>query len=193
LYGQIYGDRIESTLACEGCAELFDIHFSLKQLLATVADRPRSMEIQAAGENLFETSAGWRFRLPTGRDEREAGAFGLPDSEGILLGRCMVNEAPCPDASAIQAALEELAPLVDLELRAQCPECGHIRFLQFDIQTYLLGSLVQDQTRLAFEIHRIAAAYGWCLNEILSLTRTERRRMVELIENEPAQPARAFR
>ena len=49
---------------------------------------------------------------------------------------------------------------------------------------YLLRSLLNEQGRRIFEIHRLAAAYGWSLDEILSLTRTERRRLVEQVEDE---------
>jgi hypothetical protein len=34
------------------------------------------------------------------------------------------------------------------------------------------------------EINRIAKAYSWSLDEILSLRRSDRRHLVELIENE---------
>jgi hypothetical protein len=86
--------------------------------------------------------------------------------------------------ASLQNALEEVAPLFEFELKATCPECSRVHLVQFDIQTYLLRSLLNEQNRLTSEIHRIAAAYGWSFEEILSLGRTERRRLVGLIENE---------
>ena len=46
----------------------------------------------------------------------------------------------------------------------------------------LLRSLLNDQLDLLSDVHRLAAAFtGWGLDEILNLTRTERRRLVELV------------
>ena len=80
--------------------------------------------------------------------------------------------------------LEQVAPLIDLELVARCPECNHAQTLQFDIQSYVLGSIAGERRRLLVEINRIARTYSWSLDEILSLSRTDRRLLVELIEND---------
>jgi len=50
----------------------------------------------------------------------------------------------------------------------------------------LLGALVSERRRLLSDINCIAGAYSWSLDEILSLTRSDRRQLVELIENEYA-------
>jgi hypothetical protein len=80
--------------------------------------------------------------------------------------------------------LDDVAPLLDLELSARCVECGYVQTVHFDIQTYLLGAIISERRRLLNEINRIARAYAWSLEEILSLRRTDRRYLVELIENE---------
>ena len=54
---------------------------------------------------------------------------------------------------------------------------------QFDIQTYLLGAILSERRSLLSDINCIARAYSWSLDEILSLTRSDRRHLVELIEN----------
>ena len=185
LYQQAFGDRIEATLKCEGCSEPFDIHFSLRELIATVEQRPRDPSYLVVGPNLFQTAAGHRFRVPTGRDESAAAAAASPDSvESSLLQRCVVDPTAPLDAAALQEALDEVAPLLEFELRASCPECQRVHLVQFDIQTYLLRSLLGEQDRLAAELHRIALAYGWSPDDILSLHRSERRQLVALIENE---------
>jgi hypothetical protein len=69
-------------------------------------------------------------------------------------------------------------------LVAACPECENVQTVQFDIQSYLLGALTGERSRLLAEVHRIARAYSWSLDEILALKRSDRRRLVELIEND---------
>ena len=89
--------------------------------------------------------------------------------------------------------LDDLAPIMDIELAASCAECGHVHTVEFDIQSYLLGALLGERRRLMREVHRIAAFYGWSLDEILSLERTERRQLVDLIEDETPRQQGALR
>jgi len=195
IHQQAFGDRLESTLTCESCRNPFDLHFSLGELVASVGKRAKENqpEFVALGENCFQARAGWRFRLPSGRDEREIALMPTERAESVLLERCFDSTGPRPDPLLLQSALETVAPLIDLNLKARCPECDRVQFLRFDIQSYLLGSILSEQTRLLSEVHRIASAYGWSLHEILSLGRTERRQIVALIENEFTRRARARR
>lgn len=181
IYRETFGDRIESTVRCAGCGNAFDLHFSLTELNAA-ATRPSGSNVAATDEGVFQAPAGWRFRLPTGRDERDAGRLSETEAVTFLLRRCLDQNHV--EAVELEAVLDEIAPLLELDLQARCPECEHVRLFEFDIQTYLLRSLLNERPRLATDIHCLAREYGWSLNEILSLTRSERRRMVQLIENE---------
>lgn len=183
LYLRTFGDRIESTLHCTGCTQPFEIHFSLKALATTLDQRSPQPSFAPVTANLFEAAEGWRFRLPTGRDERAA-ASGSGAIESTLAERCSVSTETTPDADVLQSAMEEVAPLLETELKASCPECGRNHVIHFDIQTYFLSSLLNEKSRLASEIHRLALSYGWSLSDVLSLTRTERRRLVELVDTE---------
>jgi hypothetical protein len=184
LYIRTFGDRIESTLRCKDCGIQFDIDFSLRELTATVEQRSPNRDYASIKPNLFEAVGGWRFRLPTGREECAMAGCDRGTAEAALFEVCVAEAQSQPNIADLQTALEEVAPLLELELSACCPECERIHLVQFDIQTYLLRSLLNEQGRRIFEIHRLAAAYGWSLDEILSLTRTERRRLVEQVEDE---------
>jgi hypothetical protein len=184
LYLRAFGDRIESTLRCEVCDNQFDIDFSLQKLVATVEQQPPNHDYTPVGANLFEAAGGWRFRIPTGRQERAVAALDRDEAERALFEACLTETGVRPEMTEVQTALDEVAPLLEFELRAACPECQQVHLVPFDIQTYLLRSLLNEQGRRISETHRLAAAYGWSLDEILSLTRTERRKMVELAENE---------
>lgn len=174
VYERAFGDRIESTLRCARCHEPFDLHFSLRQLIASVDDRTDPGPWKAAGDGRFEAPDGRAIRLPTGRDELAVAGLAPEDVEAFLRSR----------AEGSEDELEAVAPLLDLELVARCAECHHVHTIQFDIQSYLLAAIVAERRRLLGEINRIAVAYGWSLDQILSLSRADRRFLVELIENE---------
>jgi hypothetical protein len=182
VYRYTYGPGIESTVICQSCNVRFDLDFSLDDLLAHQEAEPvtESAEWMENG-TLFRINEA-RFRLPTGEDE--LAAWGLParQVEQSLLRRCIREGDPATDGAAVQQAMERIAPLLQVELLAHCPECGKDQALQFDVQSFLLSRLINDQKRVAGEVHRIARAYGWSSGEILNLPRKLRRTYVALIE-----------
>jgi hypothetical protein len=177
VYAGAFGDRVESTLSCSRCSQPFDLHFSLGGLIASVDERTPSGTWKALSDGRFEGADGVTIRLPTGDDELAVAALPPEEVEPVLRGR-----GEWPD----DELLDQVAPLLDLELVARCAECGHVHNVRFDIQSYLLAAIAGERRRLLAEINRIAVAYGWPLGEILSLSRTDRRTFVELIENEQA-------
>ena len=87
--------------------------------------------------------------------------------------------------------METIAPLVDLELDAQCPECGESQQVYFDLQYYLLSAIGRGRAQLMREIHTLASAYGWSLSDILGLPRSQRRILAGLVDEESALEAGA--
>jgi len=182
VYQRAFGDRIENTLTCSQCAEPFDLHFSLSGLTHSINSRAHQRAAPVAP-----------FRLPTGHDELAMLGLKPDEAEALLLNRCTESGQWPGGPEAFQEMLDDMAPLLDLELTAPCAECGRAHTVRFDIQSYLLGAFLGERRRLLTEVHRIAGAYGWSFDEILSLARTERRQLVELIENETARRPRLSR
>ncbi len=190
VYQRAFGDRIESTLTCTRCGRPFDLHFYVSQLTASLDGRAGDVACRALGKARFETTDGLCFRLPTGDDELAVADLGEREAESMLLSRC-AETSPWPGGpNAFQDVLDRLAPLLDLELDAPCAECGSRHAVQFDIQSYLLNAILGERPLLIRAIHLLASNYGWSLDSILSLTRSERSQLIELIKNDsPRRPA----
>jgi hypothetical protein len=129
---------------------------------------------------------GRRFRLPTAGDQRSVLGLGAENAAAALLERCVVEGDPREDPALLQTAMDEVGAVLDLHLEAACPKCGALQGVRFDIQTYLLRALAYERRFLNHEVHRIAMAYGWGHEEILNLTREDRRAFVRLIEADQA-------
>lgn len=194
VYGAHFGFRVESTLRCESCGEPFDLDFDLGELLRSLEEESPGEGDGAPREGTFSLPDGRRFRLPTGEDEIAVAGLPAELAEAELAQRCGLS-AEGPELSegegegmleALEAHLAARAPLVDCELDATCPECGTGQTVHFDIQHYLLSALSRERAKLSAEIHRLASSYGWGLDEILSLPRSRRRELVELVEAELA-------
>ena len=176
VWRRTYGPRIQSSPRCAACDQQFDVDFDIDALMATVWPAPPPRRLSAAGR-------GWR--IPNGADELAIAGLDGEDAALALARRCALDDAPEADsgtAAAFAAALEQEAPVLDLELDARCPECGHANLVAFRLQTFLLRALRRERSQLLTQVHRIAAAYGWPLADILSLARETRLQFVALIE-----------
>jgi hypothetical protein len=193
IYIQTYGPRIASTLSCEQCGEPFDIDFLLMELVSSLEEES-AKAISTAGidclpDGTYRLADGRRFRLPTGEDEYAALRYPPEEVERRLLESCLIDGEIRPggdgDVDAeLQGALEAVAPLLSSSVEVSCFECGLKQRVRFDLQQYLLRSLLQEQLRLVHEIHRLASSYGWSLDEILDLPRSQRRQLARLADEE---------
>lgn len=178
-----FGDRIESTVTCPACGEPFDLAFALSELEDSLeTDWPD--DVQRGADGVLESPDLGRFLLPTGADELAVAGADADAAATALLQRCVIEAGPAFEREAFEDLLNRIAPLVDADLEATCPECGAHRTLRFDIQSYLLGTLLVERERLVADLHRLATAYGWGHGEILGMPRQERRALVGLVEAE---------
>ena len=192
IYQRNYGRQIVSSVICSACGQAFDLDFNLPELLETLspAQNPMVVERHQGGYKLPD---GSQFRLPTGEDELAIAQLTPEQAVEELMRRCVSgfeNQVPQAIQAAMQAAMQEAAPLVDLDLDVSCAACGQNQTVHFNLQHYLLAAIHAEQPRLAREVHLLATAYGWGMEAILSLTRSQRRTYVALIEGQPARMGR---
>ena len=184
VHSRHFGDRIESTVKCVGCGEAFAVDFSLDALVASLADGRDSTPPLAPDDNgVYALAEGRHFRLPTAEDERAISALSPSDATTELLKRCVVRSDD-GNSGWIHAAMAQVGPVLDLELPARCALCGKDQEIHFDIVSFFLASLARERTILGREIHRLAATYHWGHEEILRLSRSQRRAYVALVEAE---------
>lgn len=186
LYAQIYGPRVASSLHCDQCTALFDLDFDLYELMGNLAPEQCELPIEFVGGGKWRWNESITFRLPTVEDECAVAELPAFEAEARLLARCVEDADALDDATSreLQQLMQALSPVVNLDLDARCPECGNEQQIRFDLQRYLLASLVQDRQQLTYEIHALASAYGWSLSEILQLPRTQRRSLVARVESD---------
>jgi hypothetical protein len=176
LHERIFGPRIVATLRCRACGEQFDVAFMLPDLCAHVwSGATAEVQVQPDG---FLQHAGLRFRLPDALDEHAIAALPSDAARTVLLQRCA---GPGVGFEALEQAMTLVDPLLDLDLPANCVECGAPQAMRFAIQRWFLGSVTAEHRRLVEEVHALAAAYGWSRTEILGLRCASRREHVELL------------
>lgn len=174
-----FGPRIEAVARCPECGTPVELDLSIPELLTVAVDGDE--------RELLEVS-GYRFRPP---DSRDLAAL-APAARGeggalLLLERCCVSrpDAPAPEPadllSEVEAALEIMDPVADIELNLACLECGRAWTDSLPVVDLLWDDL-DSRIRLLFEqIHTLASTYGWTESEILSLSPNRRAIYVEMV------------
>ncbi|MFW2542769.1 hypothetical protein ACN2XU_09015 [Primorskyibacter sp. 2E107] len=182
-----FGSRIAGDRTCAACEARFSFDFDLGDLLGAL--KP-SRDVERLEEGWLMAEGGIRFRLPNGEDER-AGAAGGPRAGEVIALRCL-PEGETEHVAKIAEIAEAVAPLVDLTLRTQCPECGADHTMAFNAEAYCLGALRARRARMMSDIHLIASRYGWSFGAIVDLPQNHRRGFVDQI-NRDREAARRTR
>ncbi len=181
IYAKTYGYRLDSTVNCVHCQLPFDLSFNLEDLVTHTLNSYSPVESR---DGVFELADGVRFRLPTGEDELAVAGLPLQKASSKLLERCLVEGDLAAQDEAVQLAMEAIAPIMQTDLLARCPECGEEQPVHFDMQSFLLSRLRLEQNLLMQEIHSLAKTYHWGYQEILDLPRSSRKKYASMIEAE---------
>jgi hypothetical protein len=182
VYRQTYGARIESTIHCRYCNALFDVVFSLDDLLQHIQPETDKGTLMQTAEEWYQTAEGYSFRLPTGDDELAVSGLPVDEAVQMLLARCTATGTISGSTTDVQEAMEKVAPLLQKEMLAHCPECSKEQQVSFDMQSFLLARVKNDQRLVALEVHQLAMAYHWSHQEILQIPRSLRRTYAAFIE-----------
>lgn len=181
LYQDNFGVKIEASIHCISCSKQFELDFSLIDLETHLRS---SIKVIKNEQGVYYIDNDCCFRLPTGEDELAVSELNAEKATAELLNRCLLKGDQLKDGDEVQQTMSVIAPVLQTEMVAYCPECGTEQKVQFDIQTYFLTKIIQQQPAVIREIHRLAYTYKWSHHEILDLPRHLRRRYVELIEYE---------
>jgi hypothetical protein len=173
------GNDVQAVIACPACGNKMDTDFRVSEVPVEF----RSQNSSILSQRLADRTV--RFRLPTGGDQEAVLGKATELATDELFQRCLVDDGgKTPSAEERQTiieAMEQAAPLVDLELDLTCPECRH-HFLQLlDTTSYFFDELSINSRQLLREIHALALYYHWSEADILSLRRDRRREYLGLL------------
>lgn len=194
IYIDLFGADIENTITCDVCAEQFELNFSLDDIQKSLISLQQTAQEQL-GKRLSlnddhsytldaESDSEVTFRLPNGQDELRLLNELASDATPRLVENCILKKSKDTDCDELETVVEKLAPMIDVELNAACPECQNNHHFDFNLQDYLLAKLQGERQSLQHQIHALATNYNWSLSQILSLTRRDRLSLYQLTQAE---------
>ena len=179
LYRQYWGDSIVSTLTCNHCTEQFDLSFSLAELQDHLKNKVLDWKLERNAEVKIEAQSQ-NLKIPIFDEESNLSEMNPKAARKHLEGLLNISHAEC---DALIEKLDEIAPIIDVDITAVCPECDTSHKAGFDIQSFTMQRLINEKKQLLQEIHLMAVQYGWSLNDILKLDRLTRKVMCEMIDS----------
>lgn len=184
LRSLLFGDAFDMRTECPMCDEQLELAGTGDEFIGTCAG-PRDFDI-GEGDDVAT------FRVPTSRDV--ALAMRAPTSQerlAALWERCVryrhigtsrpVDEMPLELAVRVETALLEVDGHAITGLELTCPGCDYSWIADFDIVTILWAELDARLRRELFDVHRLAAAYGWSEDTVLSLSPRRRQYYLEQV------------
>lgn len=178
LHALWFGHRLEGWTSCSNCGEKIEFELDARQL-AAIADTGQTQISVVVGEHMF--------RLPTSRDVAHVAAADDEDSAVTrLLERCRISG---PEKSEwtnelVESIGERLAsadPLAETRIALTCPSCRREWDDVLDIGCFVWAEVEARARRLLWEIHSLAAAYGWSEAETLALNAARRAMYLEMV------------
>jgi hypothetical protein len=178
IFRRLYGDKAVCHATCADCRESFEFELPLDRILAEQEAEAERWGAPDA-EGWWTTEEGVRFRAPT------AGEVLVADVK-TLRALCLdeASEGAPLAAFDLEAALAAAAPTLSIDVAVTCPHCETSQNARFDIARHLARSLQRELPFLVREVHLIASTYGWAHDEIMALTRVDRRAFAGLIAGE---------
>ena len=202
------GNRVAAILVCPNpqCGKNIDADFDIgdihvKQGNISSQVSTHKLAIQSPIKNGHESGDYIvNFRLPNGGDQEAMASLVEGDESKavtMLLARCIqgidgigdIDERQIEKISAtarekIEKKMAELAPRVDLEMEARCPECGQEFLFPFNMARFFLDEMKINLNQLYQEVHFLAFHYKWSESDILTMTRKKRRKYLELLSEQ---------
>lgn len=156
---------------CERCGSGFEMELELARCAQLAGDDAPLIWLTPDGQRL-------QLRLPNAADLEAWQAQGLADAGHVARSLVETVDA-VPPGPAFALHADWLAPLADvmaehdplnaLSVDASCPDCGHVKTLEIELDHLLLDAFARQQRKLLDEVLQLGRALHWSEAEIVAL------------------------
>ncbi len=171
LHRREFGPVVALRRPCRRCQAPAEASFPLDDLEA--ARQPRLDGAELVRPGVFRCD-GSVLRVPTARDLLES-----PD-EVSLMERLVEGQLEPDSVAVVDAWLARLCPRMAADVAVECAECGLVDTWELALDEHLLLVLERERPLLWREVDLLARWYGWGLDPILGLARSDRHHLVAL-------------
>jgi hypothetical protein len=186
LRESVFGQQVDGVVSCPECGVQQEFQMPVGELRVA---RPESGAEMALVSGDYHVD----FRLPDSLDLCELEADGAEGNLSLrLLQNCVTNvmagdrclaavDLPEDLVQQISERMSQTDPQADINLSLECPGCSHRWSEPFDIASFFWIELSAWASRTLFDVHQLAAAYGWSEAESLAMSPRRRGFYLEMI------------
>jgi len=145
------GDEVELVVDCPECGRSSDVRFPLSSVPLDIRQPPRRLTLE------LDDGVQVKLRMPTAGDQAElldVEAGSAAERRSALLGRVIVawgdredgfdadfaRSLPVGTRRKLEAALDKVVPVLDLDMQMTCPSCSARSVAPFDVASFFLTS-----------------------------------------------------
>jgi len=186
-----FGAQLASYAECPACLERLEFAFTAADVLVTERSHLPDADTQLYEAQIEDYT--FRFRPPNSGDLVPiARCLDQTMAYHLLLQRCMVQTlqegediplmaVPETVLPKIAECIGECDPQAEVLFTLNCPVCGHMWSICFDIVSFFWSEICVQAKRLLREVHLLASAYGWSEAAILSMSTARRQFYLEMV------------
>jgi hypothetical protein len=172
LRERCFGPRLSSEVQCPRCDERLELTLTTADIRVDGPAAGAPGRVEVGGVEVT-------FRPPTSRDLLALDP-GSPDARHRLVAGCVLTAGTAPESlgddvlETVAGRLGDADPQADVVLALTCTTCRHEWQAPFDVAGYLWTEVDAYVRRLLYDIHSLAAAYGWSEGEVLAVSPVRR-------------------
>ncbi|MFZ3168358.1 MAG: hypothetical protein WA130_12135 [Candidatus Methanoperedens sp.] len=186
LREQTFGAKLNGFAECTQCKERTEFTMNVADIRVASNSDEQVYELTVEGFDL-------RFHLPNSLDLAAIiNCNDQAEARSLLVQRCLlqVNRSGAMISSKelseevtarFVAHIAECDPQSEVLLNLKCPACSYSWQIMFDIVSFFWTEICAQANRLLHEVHILAIAYGWCEEDILSLSTDRRQFYLEMV------------
>ncbi|MCP5067077.1 MAG: hypothetical protein GY946_10975 [bacterium] len=173
MRSRVFGPQMEFYAECARCGQAIEFAIDALQLGAETSETdPTPLQL---GGTLVDC------RPPSMNVLLAAAA--TPDPRRVIVERCIGGDDIAlseQEIDTVEEWLEEHFPLLDINLKVECPDCGHAWIEVLDLDTHVWRDIDLVARRVLGEVALLARCYGWGEGEILAMSPERRAHYLEL-------------
>ena len=190
------GSELTVALQCShpSCGKQFEAVLDIQRLLDAHRDAMKTPPGVVTVDSVDHV-----FRRPTGHDQHRWSGLDYSSTDVVqreVLSTLLVEPGVVDQSTLfkgsldiveldeIEQGLQQVDPLVSLELELECPFCGTVAMYVVDLQAACLNRLERMQRALLRTIHQLATHYHWTEAEIMAIPPRRRAKYLALIKGD---------
>jgi len=190
LYEENFGSMLKGFSGCPQCRENWEFTLPIAELKKNQSSNSSTNEYSLV---LEESGINLKFRVPNSIDLAAVmNCNNMQSARDTIARGCVIqatrygeplteNELSAEIINRLVECMANTVPDAEILFDFECPACSHCWQMPLDIVVFLWQEICLYAKSLLQEVHVLALSYGWCEEDILSMSPVRRQYYLGLV------------